>query len=161
MTGYGAHTAKNGDLSITIEIKSVNSRYTDLTVNFPPIFSSYEKDVEDRVRSTIVRGKINVNMVFESPRSNFEIPDIDYSQLDTLFMLCNKLKQRYEIHFSPTFSDILSFPGILRIKENRLAIDSCKESILSSVDQALKNLLKSRKKEALLAIFKKKSISYL
>jgi uncharacterized protein (TIGR00255 family) len=62
MTGYGKGTAKKGDLLVETEIKSLNSRYLDLSIKIPRSLSEKEFAIRDQVKAKISRGKLNVNV---------------------------------------------------------------------------------------------------
>ena len=152
MTGYGACEASRGGLYVSVDIKSVNSRYLDTTVNLPPVFRSLERPVENLVRNAVMRGKLYINVNLECPQSAFEIPEIDYSLVDHLFRIREELTARYNVEFSPDFSGIISIPGVFRMKEKPSSIDATGKLILSSVTKALKKLQQSRKEEARLIL---------
>ena len=60
MTGYGKGEYREGGLELTVEMKSVNNRFLDLTIKSPRIFSAYEDMVRARVRERISRGHVDV-----------------------------------------------------------------------------------------------------
>ena len=62
MTGYGFKEALVSDTQISVEIKSVNGRFLDLSINLPPFLSQLETRVRARVAERIVRGKVDVTV---------------------------------------------------------------------------------------------------
>ncbi len=60
MTGYGYQEATEDGIFLSVEIKSYNSRYLDLTVNLPASLSRLENFLRERVGAAVVRGKVDV-----------------------------------------------------------------------------------------------------
>ncbi len=60
MTGYGYQEAKEDGVFLSVEIKSYNSRYLDLTVNLPASLSRLESHFRERMSAAVVRGKVDV-----------------------------------------------------------------------------------------------------
>jgi uncharacterized protein (TIGR00255 family) len=60
MTGYGQSQLENGQLQITVEVKSLNSKFLDLNLRLPKSFSEKEIEVRTLVSDKLERGKISV-----------------------------------------------------------------------------------------------------
>lgn len=60
MTGYGTAEAMHKGKKITVEIKSVNSRYSDISVKMPRLYTFLEAPVKKAVSGYTTRGKIDV-----------------------------------------------------------------------------------------------------
>lgn len=62
MTGYGRATQTHGHKTITIEIRALNSKMTDLRMKMPPAYRQKEADLRKIVMNNIDRGKIEINI---------------------------------------------------------------------------------------------------
>ena len=62
MTGYGFKEAVIEDTQISVEIKSVNSRFLDLSINLPHFLSPLEQRLRKLVSERVVRGKVDVTL---------------------------------------------------------------------------------------------------
>ena len=60
MTGFGKGSAGNSRLSAEVEVKSVNSRYLDISVKLSSALSNKEYEIRELIRSKIKRGKLAV-----------------------------------------------------------------------------------------------------
>lgn len=66
MTGYGrAEAVKNGK-KISVEMKSVNHRYSDYTIRVPRYFGFLEEKVREYVAKNVFRGKVDIFVNIES-----------------------------------------------------------------------------------------------
>lgn len=64
MTGYGKGEARAGSQTLTVEIKTVNHRYADITVKLPRSLMGFEAEVRRRVGGALRRGKIDLFINF-------------------------------------------------------------------------------------------------
>lgn len=63
MTGYGRSQITEGNFDITIEIRSVNHRYSELTVKIPRLYAYLEEKIKQVVSRNISRGKTEVSVL--------------------------------------------------------------------------------------------------
>jgi uncharacterized protein (TIGR00255 family) len=66
MTGFGRGQSQVGGSTATVELRSVNSRYCEVSVRLPRLLSEYESDVQTRVKQAFARGRINVQVQVET-----------------------------------------------------------------------------------------------
>lgn len=60
MTGYGRGEATNGDVTVVVELKSVNNRFRDLNVRMPRGYMVLESRVQQKLRGALQRGRVDV-----------------------------------------------------------------------------------------------------
>ena len=60
MTGFGQASVNKDDLNLVVEVKSLNSKFFDLSLRLPRVFSEKELDVRNIVADKLERGKISV-----------------------------------------------------------------------------------------------------
>ena len=78
MTGYGIAQLENDTLSISVEIKSLNSKYLDTVIKLPKVFFDKEVEVKKIVTEKLDRGKIAVNINYE--RLDVEMARISFNK---------------------------------------------------------------------------------
>jgi uncharacterized protein (TIGR00255 family) len=62
MTGFGTAHLETDTYTVTVEIKSLNSKSMDLSVRLPRVLSDKELDIRNLVTRSLLRGKVNVNV---------------------------------------------------------------------------------------------------
>ena len=62
MTGYGYKEAVIGSTEISVEFRSVNSRFLDLSVSMPPYMNPLELDIRKRISEKVTRGKLDLTI---------------------------------------------------------------------------------------------------
>lgn len=76
MTGYGYKEISTEKAFVSVEIKSVNSRFLDLTINLPPFLNSLESRFRKVITDNIQRGKVDVFIRVREYESDSDvIPD--------------------------------------------------------------------------------------
>jgi len=66
MTGYGKSVLQLPNKTISIEIKSLNSKSLDLNMRMPSMYRSIELDLRKLIASKLNRGKVDFSLFFES-----------------------------------------------------------------------------------------------
>ncbi len=65
MTGFGRCEISEGDRKITVEMKSVNHRYLDVSIKMPKKLNFFEAAIRSLLKSYIQRGKVDVFVLYE------------------------------------------------------------------------------------------------
>ena len=68
MTGYGKGEYREGGIELTVELKSVNNRFLDISVKSPRIFIAYEEDIRARLRRELASGHVDVFVTYADKR---------------------------------------------------------------------------------------------
>ncbi len=77
MTGYGFKEAIVENTQVSVEIKSVNSRFLDLNINLPSFLNSLESKIRALVAQKIVRGKVDLTIRVKDMNSSVKVvPDL-------------------------------------------------------------------------------------
>lgn len=66
MTGFGRSKLEINSREYIVEIKSVNHKYSDITIKMPRVISAYEENVKKIISSNISRGKIDVFITYNN-----------------------------------------------------------------------------------------------
>ena len=73
MTGYGYNEMNYETAIVSVEIKSVNSRFLDLNINLPPFLNSIESYFRNKISQSITRGKVHVFIRVKELESDAQI----------------------------------------------------------------------------------------
>lgn len=77
MTGYGIAVADSGTTKYTVEIKSLNSKFLELSLRLPKIFSDKEFQLRNDCNKQIERGKVNLSITIEQQSGVVKAAGID------------------------------------------------------------------------------------
>lgn len=73
MTGFGVAGFENEQMMIQVEVRSLNSKFLDLSIRSPRQFSEKEHEIRTLVQSILDRGKVNVSIEFV-PKGSQNLP---------------------------------------------------------------------------------------
>ena len=137
MTGFGRGKYENEGRSYTVDIKSVNHKYTDISVRLPRFLNSEEDKIRKRISSAISRGKVDVLISFEN-----------YSSKGTKEYIkeLKSLADETDLQFNVDVIDISKFPEILKIEDTQDEELIGKE-LMIAVDDALEKFISMREIE--------------
>ncbi|MEJ0031747.1 MAG: YicC/YloC family endoribonuclease [Bacteroidota bacterium] len=62
MTGFGQASLNKDELNLVVEVKSLNSKFFDLSLRLPKVFSEKELEVRNMIADKLERGKISVTV---------------------------------------------------------------------------------------------------
>lgn len=79
MTGFGRGIAADEALQITVEIKTVNSRFLDLHINMPSTLNFFENELRRQIKSVLQRGKVEVNISLRNTRDREKVFTVNES----------------------------------------------------------------------------------
>jgi uncharacterized protein (TIGR00255 family) len=144
MTGFGQASVDNGQSQLSIEIKSLNSKYLDLNLRLPKAFSDKEMEVRNLVSEILERGKVSVSIDFER-QSNGEISQ-SYNEVlfaayySTLKDLADKVHAPHE----NLFSLALNSPEVIKNKLKEEVSEESWTQVRSILTDVLKKCDKFR-----------------
>jgi uncharacterized protein (TIGR00255 family) len=145
MTGFVRQQQQLDEVSLTIEIRSVNSRYLDVSIHLPDEFRSLEFDLKKIASNLLMRGKVGVSILFNQTKaaSSQITYNKDYAKTiaDTLHEI-----DRLIYNAAPVNAvDILNWPGVLIDPEH--ISQQAKDELITLFKQALEDLQQARKRE--------------
>ncbi|MSN26724.1 MAG: YicC family protein [Geobacter sp.] len=121
MTGYGKGEAASPQGNFTVEIRSVNHRYGEVSVRLPRSFMALENDVKRLVSSVLKRGKIDVFVQWEETAAAGALTQIDLAAARGYYESFSKLADELQLSRDLPISLILSQKGV--VKDSTVSID--------------------------------------
>ena len=146
MTGYGRGKYEIDSREYTVEIKSVNNRYCDVSVKLPRSISYLEEKIKKEVINKVARGKIDVFITFynnstkgKSIKFNRELAGIYIKEL-------RELAKENEINSDIHVTEISKFPDVLTI-ENEEDEELIWNELKNPLEEAINNFITMKETE--------------
>ncbi len=112
MTGYGRESQNYQDKTISVEIRSLNSKFTDIKLKIPPKYKDYENDLRRLLAERAERGKIEFTLEIKSLHG-----DDDFALNVPLFKRyaeeLRKIAEELHISQADIFSAVLRLPNVI------------------------------------------------
>lgn len=150
MTGYGKGEIAAGDRKMTVEIRSLNSKQMDLSLKVPSIYRHVEHEIRGIVSKSLVRGKADVYVCYESSLSAAAAPINDglfklYFDKIAGLSAANGIEWGGEVA-AAVIPAILRLPDVVSM-ETREVSDEETEALLKAVRMAVNHLEQFRRQE--------------
>jgi uncharacterized protein (TIGR00255 family) len=154
MTGYGRATSTIENLSLTVQVSSVNRKTLDLTIALPEEWESLEPMIGEHVRKFASRGKVHVDVELTGNPSTREVSwdeDAAGAALDRL----QAFAARQGVQFQPTPELLWQIASSQRRSNEFPSAETAQPGVLETVTQALRSFaaMRAREGEALLVDF--------
>jgi uncharacterized protein (TIGR00255 family) len=116
MTGFGQCTQDDGQVQIAVEIKSLNSKFLDLNLRLPKIFSDKEIEVRNLINEKLERGKVTINIEYQ--RYGDDEPKQSYNEklFVSYYSALKKLADRVIGSYDQLFELALNSPDVIQVK---------------------------------------------
>jgi uncharacterized protein (TIGR00255 family) len=118
MTGYACCEKHDGQLSLSVEIRSWNSRFLEISVVLPPWLSGLEKRIRDYIASRNGRGKIEVNIRIREHNAPVTV-SVNRAAAAAYRDAIGDLAAVLDLPGRPDLAAILGMEGVLEIEKNR------------------------------------------
>ena len=135
MTGFGKTEAQWEDKSLSIEIRSLNSKSADVNLRTPSYLREIDTEIRKRIAQKLHRGKIDLNIFIEFNGKN--VPTAINSSVVKGYMA--QLKQIEENNEIDHLAIAMRLPDTLSSERNTLQEDE-KKAIFNLLDDAIKNI---------------------
>lgn len=148
MTGFGKGSAAKGDLIVEAELKSVNSRYLEISFKLPKSLQSKEYELREMIRSRVKRGKLIVAVNVKKNGAETNKLNLDVENLKSAVTFLKQIKKSAKLKGEITIDNILEFQQFLFAedeKESKLEF----ELLITALEKSLEQLSKMRNGEGL------------
>lgn len=147
MTGFGRGSAGLKSGRITVEIKTVNHKFSDVTVKLPNNMSVFEEKIKELLQKQIMRGKVSVSLMCEGRLMKGERFSIDRVVAKNYHDELLKLKKHLGLADDITIRELMSLPGVLNYEAGEDSLAKVWPIMKRAVESAMKSLVTDRARE--------------
>ena len=146
MTGFGRSKYEIDGRTYTVEIKSVNHKYSDVSVKLPRFLNYLEDGIRKRVLESISRGKVDVFITFENYSSKGTNIKVNRELAKEYIRELKELAEETELNFDLRLIDVSRLPEILKIEDDEDE-ELIGNELMIALDEAIQNFIKMRETE--------------
>ena len=146
MTGFGKGRSGNKNLSVEAEVKSVNSRYLDISLRIPSSLMNKDYDIKEFIKSKVKRGKVSASIQIKRNGLEEENLALDGDKLKSYLSLLKSIKKAAKISEKVKLEHLLINKEIL-ISNNFIISDVEFNMVKDALDQALAEMITMKRKE--------------
>jgi uncharacterized protein (TIGR00255 family) len=144
MTGFGKAVKNLDKVTITIEVRSVNSKSADINLRIPSIYRNYEIEIRNELMKQLERGKIDLSLNFEKQEVESGL-EINIPLAKKYHAQLKQLASELNENFENGLDQVLRMPDVLKSERKEANEEEWKliKEVLQEAIQALDNFRKT------------------
>ncbi|HEY0460064.1 MAG TPA: YicC/YloC family endoribonuclease [Pyrinomonadaceae bacterium] len=134
MTGFGRGVVQEIDFAVTIELKTVNNRFLDISLRLSGEMQALESTVKRQIGNRLSRGRVDVNLTYErTTEINYEL---NRPMITGFLAAMKQMQDEFSLSGEPDLNVIARLPSVLLPKK-----DDLNEEFIVGVEKALNTAL--------------------
>ncbi|MGN1130375.1 MAG: YicC/YloC family endoribonuclease [Ruminococcus sp.] len=147
MTGFGRFEGQVNGRNITLEIKSVNHRYTEFSCRTTKGYSFLEEKLKSYITSKVSRGKIDMFVSITEPENIPTEVVVNHNLVQGYINALKEIETNFGVKNEISVTDITRYPDVLTVHKAPENEDEVLADVLVAVDSALESFLSMRRAE--------------
>ncbi|MBQ5597389.1 MAG: YicC family protein [Clostridia bacterium] len=147
MTGYGRGEALKENISVVVELRSVNHRYFEFSSRVPRGYAFLEDKLKTFCQQRITRGKVDLFLTLDVSASDNVVIEINHSLASGYVNAIKELSETYEINDGLSAINLSRFPDLFTVKSQAIDEDIVWSVVEEATSVALDGFAAMRAKE--------------
>ena len=162
MTGFGKSESTLNGVSCVIEVRSVNSRFLEISSKIPKNFAYLENDLKALVKDKLARGSVNMSITLgEGNVGNIPVC-YNEAAISKFVEITKTMQAKYGIAGEIKLEHVLSIPEVLQFTDAGADNEAWEKHLKAELNKALDGVIAMREKEgANLAADLEKRVNHL
>jgi len=138
MTGFGQGATESPEIRVSVELRGVNNRYTDVRFRVPAELNELESELRRRILEKVKRGRVEVTVGVERQDGSETRQTLNRPLVEELIRTAQDAERELGLPGELDLMGVLSIPGMFRTESVEVAwTDQQKEMLLKALDEAL------------------------
>lgn len=147
MTAYACEEIIQNELTVSVEIRSYNSRHLDVALRVPPGFAPFEEKTKSIIAAALVRGRIEVRLRIKDTSEQAYSYEVDTTKAKAFQAALKNLKETLQLSGEATLMDLASLSGVIQPAENSHAMEDSWPVVQECLTRTLQTLDRMRRQE--------------
>ena len=130
MTGFGRGTAVRNGREITVELRSVNSRYFEYSSRIPRTCSYLDSRLKKQLNERVTRGKVELSLTVQTVDAADTVVAVNQELAKSYQQALRDLSETLEVKNDVTAGMIARFPDVLTTATRMWTRNSCGKMFL-------------------------------
>lgn len=145
MTGYAVTTRETAGGTLTIELKSVNSRFLDLQFRINDDLRALEPALREAIMGRITRGKVECRLSFGRKVASVGAQVLNTTLLASLAGLQGEVQKQFRDASTLSVNELLRWPGM--IEEAEIGQETLQADVAAAMAATVDTFVDSRARE--------------
>ena len=147
MTGFGRAQSESTELSISVELKSVNHRYFELSTRCPRQYSFLEEKIKSYLQTRVSRGKVECNIsLLELDAGDVEV-QVNHGLVKAYLKALNELVDNYDVRNDISAMSLSRFSDVLAVHKVPADEEAIWNAVLPVLEAATDQFIAMRERE--------------
>lgn len=138
MTGFGQATLNNGEVSVNVELRSLNSKFLDLNLKIPKAFNEKELDIRNLIAELMERGKVSFALEYVRTGRKEIVQTYNETLFAAYYAELKKLADRVVAPYDNLFQLALNSPDVIQNKGKEEVTTAEWELVQKLIHEAMK-----------------------
>lgn len=147
MTGYGRGLVCEDGREMTVEVKSVNHRFLDVSFRLARPIAFLDDAVRTGVAERLARGHVDVFVNYENHREDARRVHVDMQLAKAYRQAAGELSEALGVKNDLPLSDYMNMPDVLTVEASEEDQDAVRALFMRALNLALDDLTAMRKRE--------------
>ncbi len=147
MTGYGRACVEQDGRQLTIELKSVNHRFLDLSFRMPRSFGFLEDDARRMISARLARGHVDLFATYRNLREDSKQVTVDGALLSAYMDALDRIQEQTALDDNRTLMGISQMHDVLLVSEAEEDQDALRSLMVEALTKALDQMEAMRLRE--------------
>lgn len=147
MTGFGRSKLEENSREYIVEIKSVNHKYSDISIKLPRNIMCFEEKIKKIISNNISRGKVDVFVTFNNYSDEGKDVIINKELAKSYINQLRELASESGLDDKIRVTEITKMPDVLQLKIEDDESDIIWQELEKCVNQAVANFIEMRETE--------------
>jgi len=144
MTGFGRGAVTESNFSVTVELKTVNNRFLDISLRLSNEMQSLETEIKRLISGRLSRGRVDVNLQYErSEEINY---DLNRPMIVGYLSAMKQMQEEFDLSGEPDINVIAKLPNVMVAKKDDVS-EAFTFAVATAVGTAIEDLEKMRASE--------------
>ncbi len=147
MTGFGHAEAVTKERKITVELKSVNHRYLDLSIKMPRKLNVFEGQIRNLMKHYMQRGKVDVFITYEDYTAGSVSVKYNREIAAEYLKYLKQMEEEFSLENDMKVSALSRYPEVLTMEEQSINEEETWNSLEGPLNEACRKFVKTRERE--------------
>lgn len=147
MTGFGKGIATLHGATLTVEVKTVNHRFCDISIKCPRAIAIWESEIKKRVGERLKRGKIDIYVGLESTTGGTTVPTLNLPLAEAYYRIFEELRGRLGLSGEVPLALVTGQRDVLLLQEEPIAETALRPALDHALSLALEGVELMRQAE--------------
>jgi len=152
MTGFGRGERHGEEVSVTVEVRTVNHRFLDVSLRLPGPLQIYELEIRKFLKDTLSRGRVSLaaTLTVENASATATLDDVRLDQAVRMLQAAAARLEKVTGQPQPlTLRELVAVPDLFRADDSGLEPEQLKKALMDGLQAAQVALVQMKAAEGL------------